>query len=147
VGDVLTHRVGIVRAFLDAFARRDEGRLLSLLAPDAQFSTRVHVLPELQFTGRDAVGARFRVVDEEYDRFEVLDASYRQGAGDAVLVTCRLSLRFKGERFGQARESNWLFRVDEERGQVSSIRSYRDPGDAMRAAGLTSGTAFSSEGA
>ena len=147
VGDVLTHRVGVVRAFLEAFARRDEGRLLSLLAHDAEFSTRVHVLPELQFTGRDAVAARFRVVDDEYDRFEVLEPRYRQGAGDAVVVTCRLSLRLKGEQYGQARKSNWLFRVDEEHGQVSSIRSYRDAADAMRAAGLTSGKGFSSGGA
>ncbi|MCU1448106.1 MAG: hypothetical protein JWP02_276 [Acidimicrobiales bacterium] len=143
----MTHRVAIAKAFLDAFARRDKARFLSLLAPDADFSTRVHVLPETDFTGRDAVDARFAVVDEEYDRFEVLDARYRQGAGDAVLVTCRLSLVFKGEKYGQSRSVSWVFRVDEEREQVLSIRSYRDAGDALRAAGLASGRAFSSEGA
>ena len=89
----------------------------------------------MQFTGRDEVRDRFGAVDEKYERFEVLDARYQEGAGDAVLVTCRLSLIFKGEKYGQSRKAHWLFRIDEERGQVLSIKSYRDAGDALRAAG------------
>jgi ketosteroid isomerase-like protein len=142
----MSDRVTIATAFLDAFARRDHARLLSLLTPDAEFSTRVHILPEMEFKGREEVSARFGVVDDEYDRFEVLDICCRDGADGSVLVTCRLALTFKGEAYGQSRRAHWLFRIDEELGQVASITSYRDLPDALRAAGLTD-RAFSSGGA
>ena len=58
--------------------------------------------------------------------------------GDAVLVACRLRMRYNGDRYGMARTAHWVFCVDEDRGCVVSFRSFRDRSEALEAAGLPS---------
>ena len=123
---------------MEAFAARDQRRLLTLFTPDAEFWTRVTVLDGPHFSGHDGVRAWLQAVDEQYDRYEIVDGEYQAGAGDAVLVACRLRMRYKGDRYGMARTAHWVFCVDEDRGCVVSFRSFRDRSEALEAAGLTS---------
>jgi ketosteroid isomerase-like protein len=123
----LAERVTVARAVMEGFAARDRDRLLALFTPDAEFWTRVTVLDGPHFRGHDGVRAWLRAVDEQYDRYEVVDA---------VLVSCRLRMRYKGDRYGMVRTAHWVFRVDEDRGCVVSFTSFRDRSEAVEAAGL-----------
>jgi ketosteroid isomerase-like protein len=132
----LAERVTVARAVMEGFAARDRDRLLALFTPDAEFWTRVTVLDGPHFRGHDGVRAWLRAVDEQYDRYEVVDAEYEAGVGDAVLVSCRLRMRYKGDRYGMVRTAHWVFRVDEASGCVVSFTSFRDRSEAVEAAGL-----------
>jgi hypothetical protein len=128
-------KVGVARAVVDGFARRDHEQLLSLFAPSAEFQTRVDVVGAPNFAGHDGVRAWLDAVDDKYDRFEIVDAEYRAGADDAVVVSCHLRMQFAGERYGMVRRLYWVFRVDA-RGHVYSFTSFRDLDDALAAAGV-----------
>jgi len=130
-------KMNVAQAVMDGFAARDHESLLSLFWPDAEFSTRVDVTGETRFSGHDGVQAWLDAVDEKYDRFEVVDCEYRSGAGDAVLVSCRLRLRFAGDRYGMSRVGYWVFRVEGTPGRVRSFRSFRDHSAALADAGLS----------
>jgi ketosteroid isomerase-like protein len=134
----LAARVSVAKAVLEGFAARDQDRLLALFTPDAEFRTRVTVLDGPDFRGHDGVRAWLQAVEEQYDRYEVVDVEYQAGAGDTVLVCCRLRMRYKGDRYGMARIAHWVFHVDEDRGCVVSFTSFRDRGEALEAAGLPS---------
>lgn len=138
VGVKLADRVSVARGVLEGFAARDRERLPTLFAPEVELQTRVDVMGEWHFKGHDGVRAWLAAVDEKYDRFEVVDAEYEVGAGDAVLVACRLRLQYAGDRYGMSRLAYWVFRVDEERGLVRTFTSYRDLAEARAAAGLES---------
>src|SRR4051812_11366005 len=130
-------KVRVARAVVDGFSARDHGRLLTLFTPDVEFSTRVDVTGETQFRGHDGVRAWLNAVDEKYDRFEIVDCEYGSGAGDAVFASCRLSLRFAGDRYGMSRAAYWVFHVDAQVGRIRSFTSFRDRGEALAAAGLS----------
>lgn len=132
----MADKVGVARAVMEGFAERDVDRLLSLFTPDVQFRTRVDVIGEPDFRGHDGARAWLDAVDERYDNFEVLDAEYRPGTGDAVLVSCRLRLRYAGDRYGMSRVAYWVIRVDERQGGVAAFTSFRDFSEAVAAAGL-----------
>jgi len=130
-------RVAVAQAVLEGFAARDVERLTSLFSPDAEFRTRVDVTGEAHFAGHDAARTWLAAVDNQYDVYEVADAEYRSGAGDAVVVSCRLRLRYAGDRYGMARMAYWVFRVDEARGCVVTFTSYRDLSEALADAGVS----------
>jgi ketosteroid isomerase-like protein len=134
-------KVEVARAIVEGFAERDVDRLLSLFTPDVKFRTRVDVIGEPDFTGHDGVRAWLAAVDEKYDNYEVLDAEYRPGEGDAVVVSCRLRLRYAGDRYGMSRMAYWVIRVDEAQGGVVDFTSFRDRSEALAAAGLSDGDA------
>lgn len=131
----------MARGVLDGFAGRDVERLVSLFSPDVHFRTRVDVMGQVDFSGHDGVRAWLAAVDTTYDHFEVVDAEYLTGEGDAVVVSCHLRLRYAGDQYGMARVAYWVFRVDENRGVVIAFTSYRDESEARAAAGLSAGGA------
>jgi hypothetical protein len=130
--------MSVAQAVMEGFAARDHESLLSLFWPDAEFSTRVDVTGEAYFSGHDGVRAWLDAVDDKYEHFEILDCEYGSGKGDAVFVSCRLRLRFTGDRYGMSRAVYWVFRVNEETGRVRSFTSFRDRSEALAAAGLSS---------
>jgi ketosteroid isomerase-like protein len=136
VGVTVADRVNVAREVLEGFAARDHDLLPTLFAPEVELQTRVDVIGEWQFTGHDGVRAWLSAVDEKYDRFDVVDAEYEVGAGDAVVVACRLRLQHAGDRYGMSRLAYWVFRIDQDRGLVLSFTSYRDLAEARAAAGL-----------
>jgi ketosteroid isomerase-like protein len=127
--------VSVAGAVVEAFAARDAKRLLSLFAPDVEFETRVDVIGVSHFSGHEAVRAWLDAVDEKYERYEIVDAEYRAGAGDAVFVSCHLRLQFAGDKYGMARQLYWVFRIDES-GCVSRFMSFRDRDEALADAGI-----------
>lgn len=131
----------MARGVVDGFAARDVERLVSLFSPDVEFRTRVDVMGQVDFAGHDGVRAWLGSVDQTYDCFEIVDAEYQVGATDSVVVSCRLRLRFAGDKYGMARMAYWVFRVDEDRGVVVAFTSYRDHSEALAAAGLSDGGA------
>jgi ketosteroid isomerase-like protein len=137
MGVTVADRVTVARAVVDGFAARDVERLVSLFSPDVEFRTRVDVMGQVDFTGHEGVRAWLGTVDETYDCFEIVDAEYRLGAADSVVVSCRLRLRYAGDRYGMARMAYWVFRVGEDCGAVVAFTSYRDHGEALAAAGLS----------
>ena len=135
----MADKVSIARAVMEGFAARDLDRLVALCAPDAEFRTRVDVTGDPDFRGPDGVREWLAAVDDRFDLYEVTDAEYRAGEGDAVAVSCTLRLRFAGDRYGMARAAHWVFRVDESRECVTAFTSYRDRADALAAAGISGG--------
>ena len=133
----MADKVRVAQAVVNGFAARDRERLLALFTPDAEFATRVDVTGDTRLRGHDGVRAWLDAVDDKYDRYEILDVEYRPGTGDAVFVSCRLRLRFAGDRYGMSRVAYWVFRVDGEVGRVRSFISFRDHGEASAAAGLS----------
>jgi hypothetical protein len=129
-------KVGVARAVVEGFGARNRERLLSLFTPDAEFHTRVDVVGGPDFSGHEGVRAWLGAVDEKYDRFEIVDAEYRPGAGDTVFVSCHLRLQFAGDKYGMARQVYWVFRIAES-GLVSGFTSFRDIDEALAAAGLS----------
>jgi ketosteroid isomerase-like protein len=138
-GEVVADKLQLAREVMEGFACRDIDRLISLSAPDAEFRTRVDVTGEPEFRGQEGVRAWLGAVDEKYDLYEITDAEYRAGEGDAVVVSCYIRLRFAGDRYGMARTAYWVFRIDEERGLVTAFTSFRDLDDALAAAGISGG--------
>jgi SnoaL-like domain len=136
VGD----RIGVAKAVMQGFADRDVDRLLPLFTPDADFRTRVDVTGEAHFSGHEGVRAWLAAVDEKYDEYEILDEEYQAGRDDTVVMSCRLRLRYAGDRYGMSRMAYWMFRVDDE-GCVKAFTSFRDLADAYAAAGVTDGGA------
>lgn len=128
-------KVNVARAVVDGFADRDHERLVSLFTPDAEFRTRVDVIGAPHFSGHEGVRTWLESVDEKYAVYEIVEAEYRPGAGDAVFVSCHLRLQFAGDRYGMARQVYWVFRVDA-KGRVYSFTSFRDADDALADAGL-----------
>ena len=130
-------KVAVAQAVMDGFASRDLDGLLTLFEPDVEFQTRVDVIGENRFGGHDGVRAWLAAVDEKYDRYEIVDDEYREGSRDTVVVSCRLRLRYKGDRYGMSRLAYWVFRVDGDGGRVVAFTSFRDLSDALAAAGLS----------
>jgi hypothetical protein len=139
VGDdvAVNDKVRVARAVMDGFAVRDRERLVSLFTPDVEFRTRVDVTGETEFQGHDGARSWLASVDDKYDRFEIADAEYRAGDGDAVFVSCRLRLRYAGDRYGMSRVAYWVIRVDESQGRVRAFTSFRDRSEALAAAGVS----------
>jgi ketosteroid isomerase-like protein len=141
MGVTVADRLTMARAVVEGFAERDVERLVSLFAPDVEFRTRVDVMGQVDFAGHDGARAWLAAVDETYDHFEIVDAEYQLGEGDAVVVSCHLRLRYSGDRYGMARMAYWVFRVNEEQPAVVAFTSYRDHDEALAAAGLSDGGA------
>jgi hypothetical protein len=131
-------KLSVARAVVEGFEARDQERLLSLFSPHAEFFTRVLVLDEHHFKGHDGVRQWLDAVDETYERYEIVDPEFAEGAGDAVVVSCRLSLQYRGDTYGMSRAVHWVFRVDEASGCIQSFTSFRDRSEALEAAGLGS---------
>jgi ketosteroid isomerase-like protein len=131
-------KIDVARAMVEGFAARDTDRLLSIYAPDAEFYTRVTILPERDFKGHDAVREWLAAADRDYDRIELVDPEYVAGADDNVLMTCRLSLQYRGDNYGQSRIVYWVVRVDQDSGLITWFKSFRDEHEALEAAGLPS---------
>jgi len=129
-------KASVARAVVEGFGARNREQLLSLFAPDVEFHTRVDVVGAPDFSRHEGARAWLDAVDERYDRFEIVDAEYRPGAGDAVFVSCHLRLQFAGDKYGMARQVYWVFRIDES-GLVSAFTSFRDVDEALAAAGLS----------
>jgi ketosteroid isomerase-like protein len=138
-GEDVADKVSVAQAVMEGFAARDVERLIALFTPDTEFQTRVDVIGEPDFKGYEGAREWLAAVDERYDTFEVVDAEYQPGAGDAVVVSCRLRLRHAGDRYGMSRMAYWVIRVDENRGSVAAFTSFRDLRDACAAAGLSGG--------
>ncbi len=131
----MADRVEVAKQLLEAFANRDVDRLLSLCTADADFRTRVSVLDDSHFSGHDGVRAWLAAVDEQYEHYEVVDCEFQAGSDDSVLVSCRLRLRYQGDRYGMSRTGHGVLHVDDG-GSITAFTSYRDRRDAVRAAGL-----------
>jgi ketosteroid isomerase-like protein len=131
----LGQHVSVARALVEGFEARDEERLLALFSPDVRFWTRVQVLEDRHFEGLDGVRAWLRAVDEKWDRYEIRDACYCTGEGGQVLVSGRLSLRYRGDTYAQSRAVQWVLTMDD-RSRIVSFRSFRDADEARTAAGV-----------
>ena len=133
--------VDVARAMLEAFAGRDTERLVTMFSPDVDLWTRVKVLEDRHFYGLDGVREWLDSVDEQFERFEVLEPEFIEGRAESVYVSCRLSMRHRGDDYGQARSLHWVMTVDEQRGVIVSFRSFRDRAEALAAAGVSPGGA------
>jgi ketosteroid isomerase-like protein len=134
-------KLSVARGLVEGFTTRDQARLLSLFSPDVEFWTRVLVLSDHHFQGHDAVREWLRSVEEQFDRFEIVEAEYLTGTDDTVLIAGRISMQGAGENYGQQRAVHWVIRVDETRGVITSFQSFGDDDEARQAAGLSDASA------
>src|SRR6476659_4010496 len=127
--------VDIVKRFVDAFNRRDLNALMDTATLDLAFSPALAgTIDDNRFQGREGMRAYFADVDSAWEEFRLIVDEYRD-LGDRVLTLGRLEGRGRGS--GAVVETPQGAVGDFRDGKLSSVRSYLDHGEALRAAGLT----------
>jgi ketosteroid isomerase-like protein len=126
--------VELVRRLMAAFHRRDVHGFAELTTPDVEwfpvFAARVE---GDVYRGREGIEAFMREVDETWAAFLPVPEDYRD-LGDRVLGLGRLTTRGRGS--GVPVDAPWAGIFAVRGAKVSSIRTYLDHDDGLRAAGL-----------
>ena len=128
--------VEIVQRAIDAFNRRDFGVLAELSHEELEF---VSVLTAVDAAGSTYRGTNawenyFAVMDQTWDEWRVENIELFDGGDDRV--ACVFQLVGKGKASGVPVEQmvGLAYRIRE--GKLWRMRSYREPAEALEAAGL-----------
>jgi ketosteroid isomerase-like protein len=126
--------VEIVKRLTDAFYRRDIDAFAKLTTPDVEwvpvFSARVERTVD---RGRQGIEAFLRELSETWDTFRPVPEEYRD-LGTRVLGLGRLEAQ--GRISGALLETPWAGVFDFRMAKISSIRTYLDHAEALKAVGL-----------
>ena len=125
--------VELARVVLDTLGARDAERLVELSDPEVEWRSFFALSERGVYRGHD--GTR-RYMDDLADAFEIGEAEV-DGAlavGDIALLVGRLHYRGKGSGVESASPTGWVLKFRE--GKVLSFRAFRDPKQALEAAGL-----------
>jgi ketosteroid isomerase-like protein len=126
--------VEVAKRSVDAFNRRDVDALLDLGTPDWVLSSQL-LDSGADFRGREGIERFYAMLSESWEEFRSVVDDYRD-LGDRVLLLGRNTGRGKGS--GVTVDAPTAAILDFHEGKVSRIRLYLDPGEALRAAGLSS---------
>src|SRR6476659_525558 len=127
--------VETARRWADAFNRRDLDALMETVTPDFAFlPAMADTVDGNSFQRREGMEAYFVDVDSAWEELRLIYDEYRD-LGDRVLALGRLEGRGRGS--GAVVETPQGAVGDFRDGKLSSVRSYLDHGEALRAAGLT----------
>jgi ketosteroid isomerase-like protein len=121
---------------LDAYNRRDVEALLEELDPEVEWHPALLVPLEGEptvYRGHEGIREFFRDVDDVLAEIEGEYSEIRD-LGNRVVGIGRLRMRGRGS--GAETESPLANVTDFENGKVRRIRTYLDPGEALKAAGL-----------
>ena len=122
-----------VRRLMVAFNDRDLDAMAAELSDDAELLPLRAQLEGKRYRGVDGAREMFADFDEDWEELRIELDELRDG-DDEVAAVCRVRARGRASRIDLDVPMGfvWTFRD----GKVVSARSYSEPGDAMRAAGL-----------
>ena len=125
--------VEIVRRLLDAFNARDLDRFAGLTTQDFEWSPSMVAIEGEVFLGREGIETYFGRMIDAWDEFRVADGEFRD-LGDRVLWRGRLDGRGRISGAPVSAPLDILYGLRD--GQVSSMRSFLDHAEALKAVGL-----------
>jgi ketosteroid isomerase-like protein len=123
------------RELMDALSQRDLPRMIALTDPEVEWHSFFAELGERGvYSGHDGIR---RYVGDLNDAWEMVRADVDEGlgAGDVVLLVGRI--QYRGKRSGAESEdpAGWMLKF--RRGKAVRFRAFRDPEQALEAAGLS----------
>ena len=131
--DVSAENIEVVRRLMAAFNERDVERMAADLSEDAELLPLRAQLEGKRYRGVQGVRQMFADLDEDWEalRIEVDDL---RDADERIAAVCRVQARGRvsGVELDVPMGFVWTFSG----GKVVSARSYSEPDDALRAAGL-----------
>ena len=127
--------VEIVMRAINAFNGRDIDTIADLLSADFEwFGALLGKSERGNYRGREGMEAYFEEATDIWEEFRLLTDEFRD-LGDRVLVFGRMQGRTGGSGIEVESPLGVVFELREAR--LSRCRSYLDPSEALRAAGLT----------
>jgi ketosteroid isomerase-like protein len=127
--------VELAREVMSALSRGDYDRLVTLADPEVEWRSFFAELGEGGvYRGLD--GMR-RYLDDLADAWEVVRADVDDviGVGNVVLLVGRIHYRGKGSGAEDETPAGWMLKFRQ--GKVIRFRAFRDPEQALEAAGLS----------
>jgi ketosteroid isomerase-like protein len=125
--------VEIVKRAFDAYNRRDVGAMVELTTSDFEWFTVMGAVEGEVFRGPEGIETYIRNLSDTWEELRVIAHELRD-LGDCVLGLGRIEGQGRGS--GVPVHGPLGIIVDVRGGKLSRLRSYRDHGDALRAAGL-----------
>lgn len=125
--------VEIVRRLLEGFNARDLDGFAGLTTQEFEWSPSMVAIEGEVFVGREGIETYFGRMIDAWDEFRVVDGEF-QDLGDRVLWRGRLVGRGRISGAPVSAPLDMLFGVRE--GQVSSMRSFLDHAEALKAVAL-----------
>jgi ketosteroid isomerase-like protein len=124
----------IIRASIEAWNAGNQEDLLGYLAPDAEIRTLRSELEGRPYRGPEGFRRAISDFEEdwEYVRFRLEEI---EPSNDVVFVRCVLETRGRGSGIELEMPIGWLWEFRD--GLVIKLRTYSDPDEARRAAGLS----------
>ena len=122
-----------VRRLMVAFNERDVAGMAAHLSEDAELMPLRAQLEGKQYRGVAGVRELFADFDEDWEGLRIELDEFRQG-DDQVAAVCRVRARGRASRIDLDVPMGFVWTFSG--GKIVSARSYSEPGDAFRAAGL-----------
>ena len=129
--------VEAVKRFLDAYNRQDVEAMLEELDPEVEYHPALPILlggEATVYRGHEGVRRLFREIYDAFDEIHVEYSEFRD-LGDRVVGIGRIRMRGKGS--GAETESPTGSVVEFKNGKGIRVRTYLDPKEALKAAGLS----------
>ena len=126
--------VEIVRRAIDTYNRRDAETASKLVTPDFEWFTVMGAVEGEAFRGPEGIETYIRNLSDTWEELRMVGGELRD-LGDRVLWLGRMAGQGRGS--GVPVDAPLAVIYDVRGGKVSRARSYRDHGEALRAAGLS----------
>jgi ketosteroid isomerase-like protein len=130
---VSAENVQIVRRLVEAFNDRDLEAMFALLHPEAELHPLRAQLEGKAYVGHDGLRELLADFDQDWEYVQMAPEDFR-GADDTVVVLGRLQARARASGVDLDVPMGFVWTLRE--GRVVGGRTFSDPADAMRAAGL-----------
>jgi ketosteroid isomerase-like protein len=131
---VSQENVELARKVLDTLATRDASRLISLSDPDVEWHSFFALAEGGVYRGQD--GTR-RYMSDLNDAFEIgrADVDDALAVGEVAVLVGRIHFRGKGSGVESKTPAGWMLKFRD--GKVLCFRAFREPEQALEAAGLS----------
>lgn len=127
--------VEIAKQVIDAFNRRDVEGFFALAVPDFEWLPAMGGAAEGSgYQGRDGIEKYLVDIADTWEEYRVFAEEFRD-LDDRVLMLGRIEGRGRGSRARIESPTGTIFGFLN--GKTSSVRTYLDRGEALRAAGLS----------
>jgi ketosteroid isomerase-like protein len=130
---VSAENVQIIRRLVEAFNDRDLDAMATHMQPGAELYPLRAQLEGKAYRGHDGLREMLADFDQDWE-FVRMDADEFRDAGDQVVVLGRLRARGRISRVDLDVPMGFVWRLRD--GKVVYARSFSEPDDALRAAGL-----------
>jgi ketosteroid isomerase-like protein len=127
-------RITLVRAFADAITERDIETALELCHPEVEFFSMLGQLEARPYRGFDGIRRYFEDVEATWDEWRVEVEQLLSAPDGRVVIVMSTHMRGKGSGLAFAQRVAHLWEFEDEKLWRATL--FRDPADALRAAGV-----------